>query len=244
MNRVSNIAVLGATGSIGKSAAAVIAAEPERFRLVAAAARSSRDELLRQTGVLKPSVVALTDQAAAATLRRDLPAGVKLLSGDESLVEIATLPEVDTVLCAVVGTGGLRAVLAALRAGKRVALASKEVLVMAGDIVNSIGTGELIDTVDGKVIYDVKAGTATGTRVRLRSKGVPSIQDKNVRGDHYVTLVTQTPERLTKEAKELLRQFDAITGDSLNEAKRVQEAEKKSEDGSSSSSKKKKFWSK
>ncbi|MBR5969360.1 MAG: molecular chaperone DnaJ [Lachnospiraceae bacterium] len=110
--------------------------------------------------------------------------------------------------------------------------------------VAALGGSIVIDTVDGKVIYDVKAGTATGTRVRLRSKGVPSIQDKNVRGDHYVTLVTQTPERLTKEAKELLRQFDAITGDSLNEAKRVQEAEKKSEDGSSSSSKKKKFWSK
>ena len=110
--------------------------------------------------------------------------------------------------------------------------------------VAALGGSIVIDTVDGKVIYDVKAGTATGTRVRLRSKGVPSIQDKSVRGDHYVTLVTQTPERLTKEAKELLRQFDAITGDSLNEAKRVQEAEKKSEDGSSSSSKKKKFWSK
>ena len=110
--------------------------------------------------------------------------------------------------------------------------------------VAALGGSIVIDTVDGKVIYDVKAGTATGTRVRLRSKGVPSIQDKRVRGDHYVTLVTQTPERLTKEAKELLRQFDALTGDSLNEAKRVQEAEKKSEDGSSSSSKKKKFWSK
>ena len=110
--------------------------------------------------------------------------------------------------------------------------------------VAALGGSIVIDTVDGKVIYDVKAGTATGTRVRLRSKGVPSIQDKSVRGDHYVTLVTQTPERLTKEAKELLRQFDALTGDSLNEAKRVQEAEKKSEDGSSSSSKKKKFWSK
>ena len=139
-----NIAVLGATGSIGRSAAAVIAADPGRFRLVAAAARSSRDELLRQTGLLKPSVVALTDTAAAEALRRDLPAGVKLLSGDDALVEIATLPEVDTVLCAVVGTSGLHAVLAALKAGKRVALASKEVLVMAGDIVNSIGSGELI----------------------------------------------------------------------------------------------------
>lgn len=107
--------------------------------------------------------------------------------------------------------------------------------------IAALGGSVVIDTVDGKVIYDVKAGTATGSRVRLRGKGVPSIRDKNVRGDHYVTLVTQTPERLTKEAKELLKQFDALTGDSLNEAKRVQEAEKKTEDAGASS-KKKKSW--
>ncbi|MBR0092563.1 MAG: molecular chaperone DnaJ [Lachnospiraceae bacterium] len=111
--------------------------------------------------------------------------------------------------------------------------------------IAALGGSIVIETVDGKVIYDVKAGTATGTRVRLRGKGVPSVRDKNVRGDHYVTLVTQTPERLTREAKELLKQFDAMTGDSLNEAKRVQEAEKKTGgDDAAKDSKKKKFWNK
>ena len=176
MNRAANIAVLGATGSIGRSAAAVIAAHPERFRLVAAAARSSGDELLRQVRLLKPSVAALTDKTAAEALRRDLPAGVKLLSGDESLLEIATLPEVDTVLCAVVGTGGLRAVVAALRAGKRVALASKEVLVMAGDIVNSIGSGELIP-VDSEHsgVFQCLAGRSSTevSKVTLTASGGP-----------------------------------------------------------------------
>ena len=89
--------------------------------------------------------------------------------------------------------------------------------------VSTLGGSIVIDTVDGKVIYDVMAGTATNTRVRLRGKGVPSLRDKNVRGDHYITLVTQTPERLSKEAKELLTQFDALTGDSLNAAKRMKE---------------------
>ena len=111
--------------------------------------------------------------------------------------------------------------------------------------VAALGGSVVIDTVDGKVIYDVKPGTATGTRVRLRGKGVPSVRDKNVRGDHYVTLVTKTPERLSKEAKELLKQFDAMTGDSLNEAKRVQDAEKgTSEKDPGGGSKKKKFWNK
>ena len=78
--------------------------------------------------------------------------------------------------------------------------------------------GELkINTVDGPVIYDVKPGTQTDTKVRLRGKGVPSLRNKNTRGDHYVTLVIKTPEKLSQEAKELLRQFDMATGNSLNQ---------------------------
>ncbi len=76
--------------------------------------------------------------------------------------------------------------------------------------------GEIrINTVDGDVLYDVKPGTQTGTRIRLRGKGVPSLRSKEVRGDHYVDLVVQTPTNLSSEAKELLRQFDEATGSSL-----------------------------
>ena len=74
--------------------------------------------------------------------------------------------------------------------------------------VAALGGEVVIDTVDGKVIYDVKAGTQTDTRVRLKGKGVPSLRNKDLRGDHYVTLVVQTPEHLSAEAKELLRKFD------------------------------------
>ena len=82
--------------------------------------------------------------------------------------------------------------------------------------VAALGGEVVIDTVDGKVIYDVKAGTQTDTRVRLKGKGVPSLRNKDLRGDHYVTLVVQTPEHLSAEAKELLRKFDEATEDSLH----------------------------
>ena len=89
--------------------------------------------------------------------------------------------------------------------------------------VAALGGEIVIDTVDGKVIYDVKAGTQTDTRGRLKGKGVPSLRNKDMRGDHYVTLVVQTPEHLSFEAKELLRKFDEASGDSLHAAERLNE---------------------
>ena len=74
-------------------------------------------------------------------------------------------------------------------------------------------------TVDGEMVYEVKPGTQTDTRIRFRGKGVPSLRNPKVRGDHYVTLVVQTPTGLHSDAKELLKQFDALTGDSLNAVK-------------------------
>lgn len=109
--------------------------------------------------------------------------------------------------------------------------------------VAALGGEILIDTVDGKVIYDVKAGTQTDTRIRLRGKGVPSWRNKDVRGDHYVTLVVQVPDRLKPEAKELLRQFDELTGNSLNAAKTASEQDHSGETKENvKEGKKKKFW--
>ncbi|MBQ2022229.1 MAG: molecular chaperone DnaJ [Lachnospiraceae bacterium] len=104
--------------------------------------------------------------------------------------------------------------------------------------VAALGGEIVIDTVDGKVIYEVKPGTQTDTKVRLRGKGVPTLRDKSVRGDHYVTLVVQVPDKLSNEAKELLKQFDAANDDSLNAAKAA-ESDKKEEEPKE---KKKKFW--
>lgn len=110
--------------------------------------------------------------------------------------------------------------------------------------VAALGGEILIDTVDGKVIYDVKPGTQTDTRVRLRGKGVPSWRNKDTRGDHYVTLVVQVPDKLKPEAKELLRQFDELTGDTLNAAKTTSEQEQPAGESKENTKegKKKKFW--
>ena len=83
--------------------------------------------------------------------------------------------------------------------------------------VAALGGDVRIKTVDGDVIYTVKPGTKTDTKVRLKGKGVPSLRNSQVRGDHYVTLVIQTPERLSAEAKEALRRFDELTGDTLHQ---------------------------
>ncbi len=80
----------------------------------------------------------------------------------------------------------------------------------------ALGADVKVKTVDGDVLYTVAPGTKTGTKVRLRGKGVPSVRNKQVRGDHYVTLVIQTPEHLSAEAKEALKRFDALTGNSLH----------------------------
>ena len=87
--------------------------------------------------------------------------------------------------------------------------------------VAALGGPVFVDTVDGKVVYDVKPGTQTDTRVRLKGKGVPSWRNKDVRGNHYVTLVVQTPDKLSNEAKEALKRFDELTGDSLNEVEKA-----------------------
>ena len=108
--------------------------------------------------------------------------------------------------------------------------------------VAALGGEILIDTVDGKVIYDVKPGTQTDTRVRLRGKGVPSWRNKDVRGDHYVTLVIQVPDKLSHEAKELLRQFDEVSGNTLNAAKTATEGDQTDDNKDGKDGKKKKFW--
>ncbi|MDR0948085.1 MAG: molecular chaperone DnaJ [Lachnospiraceae bacterium] len=104
--------------------------------------------------------------------------------------------------------------------------------------IAALGGDIVIETVHGKVLYEVRPGTQTDTKVRLRGKGVPHIRNKESRGDHYVTLVIQVPDKLTQEAKDLLRQFDAMTGDALKQSQKV------ASDNKNDPNEKKKFWSK
>ena len=93
--------------------------------------------------------------------------------------------------------------------------------------IAALGGDIRIKTVDGDIIYTVAPGTQSGTRIRLKGKGVPSIRNKAVRGDHYVTLIVNTPTGLSKEAKETLRKFDELTGSSLTKEGGAQASKEK-----------------
>jgi len=134
---VQNLTILGSTGSIGTSTLDVVARHPERFRVVALTAHSQVDLLLRQCLQFKPSYAVLLDELAAKKLRAQLQeAGSKteVLVGVAALEQVAILPEVDAVMAAIVGAAGMPATLAAARAGKKILLANKETLVLAGNV--------------------------------------------------------------------------------------------------------------
>ena len=132
---MKNVVLLGSTGSIGTSTVKVAEDLPEQIRLVGLAAGANADLLLEQTRKHKPAVVSISDPAKAQELQNALGTSAKVFSGNEGLLKLATLPEADIVLIAIVGTAGLQPALAAIRAGKDIAVASKEILVMAGEIV-------------------------------------------------------------------------------------------------------------
>ena len=133
--KMKNVVLLGSTGSIGTSTVKVAEDLPDKIRLIALAAGGNADLLLEQTQKHKPSVVSINDPAKAKELQAKLRDSTKVLCGNEGLIKLATLPEADIVLIAIVGTAGLQPALAAIRAGKDIAVASKEILVMAGEIV-------------------------------------------------------------------------------------------------------------
>jgi 1-deoxy-D-xylulose-5-phosphate reductoisomerase len=134
---VKNVVLLGSTGSIGTSTVKVAEDLPDRIRLVGLAAGNNLDLLLEQTRKHKPAVISITEPAKARAARAALGDSTEILSGAEGLLKLATLPAADIVLIAIVGTAGLQPALAAIRAGKDIAVASKEILVMAGEIVMS-----------------------------------------------------------------------------------------------------------
>jgi len=129
------IVLLGATGSIGRSACRVAKDFPERVRIVAMSGFRNMARLAEEANALRPAGLAVPDEVAAAEVRALLDYEPRIFTGEKGLCELAALAEADMVLVAIVGTGGLRPTIAALEAGKDVALASKEVLVVAGELV-------------------------------------------------------------------------------------------------------------
>ncbi|MFZ1932714.1 MAG: 1-deoxy-D-xylulose-5-phosphate reductoisomerase [Thermoguttaceae bacterium] len=178
--RATNIAVLGSTGSIGRSALEVIAASGGRLRAVALSANGNTELLLKQTHALRPSRIVVTDRAAAA--RQDwssLPAGVELLVGPEALDRLAADADVDIVVSAIVGSAGLRSTWAALNAGKTVALANKESLVVGGPLITELARRKNakilpVDSEHSAVFQSLQAGRPEEVRrIVLTASGGP-----------------------------------------------------------------------
>ena len=136
---MKRIAILGSTGSIGRNALAVVDAHPDRLAVIGLAAGENADRLAEQIARYRPRVAAMASSTATDRLRQSIGGSSVALpaTGRAGLVAVASHPDVDIVLCASSGTEGLEAVLAAIEAGKTVALANKEILVMAGGIVTA-----------------------------------------------------------------------------------------------------------
>ena len=179
--------VLGATGSIGQSAAKVAADLPDRVELVGLAAHRSAAALAEQANRFRPEALCLVDESKADELRAALAPGYqpRLLFGEDGLVELAVSCRADMVLVAIIGTGGLHPALAAIEAGRDLAVASKEILVMAGEIVMraAAAKGVRVLPVDSEhnAIFQCLEGRdpATVRRLVLTASGGPFRQASN-----------------------------------------------------------------
>ncbi|SVE35441.1 uncharacterized protein METZ01_LOCUS488295, partial [marine metagenome] len=132
---MKRLVFLGSTGSIGTSTCKVADDIPEAVQLIGLAAGRNVTLLSEQISKYHPIAISITDPNAAKKLANDHPGAPEVYCGEEGLIKLATLPEADVVLIAIVGTAGLQPALAAIRAGKDIAVASKEILVMAGEII-------------------------------------------------------------------------------------------------------------
>ncbi len=175
---MKKVVLLGSTGSIGTSTLKVVEDLPDQLQLVGLAAGNNVELLAEQATRHRPLAVSLQDPAKAAELAGRLP-GIRVLSGNAGLIELATLPEADLVLIAIVGTAGLAPALAAIRAGKDIAVASKEILVMAGEIVmneaRSHGVKVLAVDSEHSAIFQCLDGKPPGSvrRLILTASGGP-----------------------------------------------------------------------
>jgi 1-deoxy-D-xylulose-5-phosphate reductoisomerase len=138
---MKRIAILGSTGSIGQSTLSVVESYPDRFQVATLAAGNNADAVFEQTVRWKPRVVSVAKEADAQTLRRKLRVAglteIEVVDGAAGTVRVATHPEVDFVVSAIVGVSGLEATYEAVRAGKSVGLANKECLVVAGELITA-----------------------------------------------------------------------------------------------------------
>jgi 1-deoxy-D-xylulose-5-phosphate reductoisomerase len=174
-----NVAVLGSTGSIGRNTLEVIGASGGHLAAVGLTAHASLDLLERQAREFQPAWIVASDALPARQKNWSLPAGVELLTGPDAIERAVSRPEVDVVVSAIVGSAGLRGTWAAIEAGKKIALANKETLVVAGPLVTRLAAerGASIIPVDSEhsaIFQALQAGNrAEVKRVVLTASGGP-----------------------------------------------------------------------
>src|SRR5438445_3179114 len=203
------VVVLGATGSIGESSLKVARDIPERMEIVGLAANSNAEKLAAAANKVRPESVCLVDKTKIDVLRKAIEYKPRILAGEEGLREIAALTNADMVLVAIVGTGGLRPALAAIEAGKDLAVASKEILVMAGEIVmreareNSVHVLP-VDSEHNAIFQCLESGRGLSAPKDRGTEAAPTFQSSDVR--RIILTASGGPFRETPR-----KDFDSIT---------------------------------
>ncbi len=193
---MKRLAILGSTGSIGTQALDVVAAHPDLFEVEVLSAHSNAELLVKQAKKFNPNAVVVTDESKYTEVKEALSSlPIKVFAGNEALKTVVQWESVDTVLAAIVGFAGLHSTLAAVEAGKRVALANKETLVVAGEIVmqRAAEKGAAIIPVDSEhsAIYQCLVGEKWDSieKIILTASGGPFLGRKtnyllNVKASH------------------------------------------------------------
>ena len=178
---MKKVSILGATGSIGLNTLEVISRHPDKYKVFALSANKSWEKMLLLCKTYKPTYAVLIDPDAAESLRKNAPKGVTVLSGENALIKIASDKEVDYVMAAIIGSAGMASTLAAVDAGKRVMLANKESLVLAGDLlINATkkSGAELIpvDSEHSAIFQRLKGGADGLKKIQLTASGGPFLK--------------------------------------------------------------------
>ena len=203
------VVILGATGSIGESALKVARDIPQRMEIVGLAANSNAEKLAAAANETRAQSVCLVDETKISALQRELEYKPQIFTGEEGLREIACLSDADMVLVAIVGTAGLRPALAAMEAGKNLAVASKEILVMAGEIVmrkardNSLQVLP-VDSEHNAIFQCLESGRGLSAPKDRGAEAAPTFQSPDVR--RIILTASGGPFRETPG-----KDFDSIT---------------------------------
>ncbi len=175
---MKNIVILGATGSIGKSTLAVVDLHPDKFNIFALSAHTNWQKMLKLCQKYQPDFALMTNKDAALKLQNALDNNTQVLAGSKNLNEIASHPQTDFVMAAIVGAAGMASTLTAAKAGKRILLANKESLVLAGDIfINTVqeNNAELIpvDSEHSAIFQCLQSGKSGLRKIELTASGGP-----------------------------------------------------------------------